>query len=139
MSDAQVTQGQEGSEATVGNDGGNQNGQDNSGNNAGNSTGNNSSGAGQGAAHVQIPDFTGVMTAIAALPEQIAKSVKEAVGTPAKPPASVQPAESGSNGTNDSGDKGGSGSGGTRTSGGTSTASGQPGKRRSFADWWING
>lgn len=128
MSESQVTQGEQGSGST-------QSDQDSQGNNASNSTGNNSAGAGQ--TQISLPDFGPVMTAIAALPEQIAKSVKEAVGTPAKP-AERQP-ESESKGASGSEASEGAGTGRTagskQTSGSESTR--QPG-RKTLADWWFN-
>lgn len=133
MSDGTNADGNAGGGSTVSNDGAGTVPPDNAGSSAGNSSGTHSA---PPPPTVQMPDFGPVMTAISALPEQIAKSVREAVGTPAKPPAPEKPAESGSNGSNASGGTGGSESTSKPAS---KPTTGEPGKRRSFADWWVNG
>lgn len=63
-----------------------------------------------------------VLTAIQALPEQITRSIKEALG---------QPASNGAQ-SNNSGQQQQSGSGET-----PSETPQEPGKRKSFGDWWF--
>lgn len=65
------------------------------------------------------PDLSGLMTALAALPETIAKSVKEAVGTPAKPVKQETPTEQ------------------PKQEEKKIAAPAEPGKKKSFSDWWF--
>jgi hypothetical protein len=71
-------------------------------------------------------DLTGLMTALNALPETIARSVKEAVGTPAKPVAETKATEE--KVTEKSAEK---------PAAAEKPASLIPGKKRSFAGWWF--
>lgn len=133
MSNGNTTEGNPPAISTQGNDGAGQTDQGNHGNQSDNS-------AGASHAPIQMPDFGPVMTAIAALPEQIAKSVKEAVGTPAKPPASKPESDSsGSNGSEGATGTGSASTGTSKPTSGTSAPSGEPGKRKGLADWWFNG
>lgn len=80
-------------------------------------------------------DLTALVTTLTALPEQIARSVKEAVGTPAKPaetPASKPP-----EGSEDKG-KGGQDSGDSKGNQSTAGATTKTPGRKSFTDWWFN-
>lgn len=73
-----------------------------------------------------LPDFSGITTQLAALPEQIAKSVREAIGTPKTPDKPADKPEE------KAADKP------TETAKPTETVKPTTPGKKSFRDWWFD-